>query len=459
MQPLGKRKRLRPVLCTDIPTATTNDSSIVPTTVSEQETTLQPIDVEKSIDIQRNVKQKRKRNKPSPSIAPESLKCMGNFKAVKELIEHLHGAERSVPVLIYGPVGCGKTHLVEECLKLSHLKSLTIDGAAASGVEELMNWIKSVVQNQGVGSVENILFIDDIEGFIHNDETFSLNSKDDSNADTPNSCYKALMNYLTKNYKTSDSPKIITCTDLFSMNMQIFRQLTEYGCRWEECKTQYGTLINSPRAYYALKNGQRLFTPAQISSWKNDLENKCCIKLKDNLFVRPIPQWKRIRCYPPKNEQITTWFEKKGYPSNAIKHAISTANGDIRKFKNSLCMYFHMQNTSFKHLRPMEWDTNLSSLRMTESLLTLQMKHEKWSEDSSLFDSNRRVLYQNLDKFSNNQADEFLAMDSHADVMDSISNTTQTVKESETFMVLPHFRFHLSLQSQKALFLREQLLW
>jgi replication-associated recombination protein RarA len=162
---LLKRKRERPI------TTLNGQLPVIPDrrSVNESET---PKAIPVSCEIQKVARKKSpKYKKVSPSIIPENLKCMGNYKAWNELIEHLHSPNRHVPVILYGPVGCGKTYGVEECLKLSNLKPVTIDGAAPSGVEELMTWIKSVVQNQSIGNNENVLFLDDIEGFIHSEET------------------------------------------------------------------------------------------------------------------------------------------------------------------------------------------------------------------------------------------------------------------------------------------------
>jgi hypothetical protein len=256
------------------------------------------------------------------------------------------------------------------------------------------------------------------------------------------------MNFLIKKCKRTDSPKIITCTDIYAKNLQIFRQLSETGCRWEECKEPYGKVIEHRKLVELLNSGQRIFVPAQATMW-NHLFNgqQSCVKLKDGLWARPMEAWKKIRCYSPKDEQIIAWFEKKGYKKKAINHAIINANGDIRKFKTSIKMFFMFENDKIK---PMVWDNSQTSLKAIGSLVTKQSTPSDWADDSTLFDSNRRVLHQNLDRLSEKQ-DEIQSLDSVSKVCDSLTYTDNSIRENQTFMVPPHFRTHLALQTQLAL--------
>lgn len=378
----------------------------------------------------------------SPNTMPDCLKCMGNFHAWRELLAHLCGPERHIPVILWGPVGCGKSYGISELLKFCGLSPLIIDGVSCDTLDELRRWMRDVIQTNELGNVEKVLFIDDMEGFSHG-----------TTNEEQHTSFDVILQTLKTNVNSKDSPKIITCNDIYARNMQSLRQMSERGCVWKTISEPKGEVINYGRCMKPLEAGQRTFTPAQVTSWGLP-KTEFCVHLSSGKYVQPMHTWKRIRCYSPKDEQIQAWFTKKGYSSSIVKKSLINIQGDIRKFIQNLKQAFVDKDNGKTNTTSMIWDDFHNSLSITNRLLSDKSPSslEQWAGDPTTFDSHRRILYQNLYSIATSSCkDDIAGLEACANVLDTMSYADHSVRIDETFMVLPSHRFHLAHQTRKSL--------
>jgi len=226
---MKQRKRPRSGTIGDAVEDTNNNN------VSEVNKPIQNIELKKQEIIPKPIKRKieilqpaEKKKKTPPSL-PVKLKQLGNTKAWADLIAHLVGDERHKPVLIHGPVGCGKTLGVQDCLKTCDINCSLLDGSAPENPSELDMWISQVRDNSVLEGEGGVLFIDDIESF------------------TPQ-CREIIVKHIKKTSK-SKSPLIITCTDFYAydlkeftllfknlLTIRLFQPNTEVTTKWLQTK-------------------------------------------------------------------------------------------------------------------------------------------------------------------------------------------------------------------------------
>lgn len=149
------------------------------------------------------VPKKIKTNTP-PKITP-ILKSLGNSKAWIDLIQHLTGNEKHKPLLIYGPVGVGKTLGVQDIFKICNLNCTILDGSAPENPSELDMWISQIRDNNVLEGNGSVLFIDDIESFTIQ-------------------CRDVIIKHIQQ-IRRSKSPIVVSCTDFYSYDLKDFTLL------------------------------------------------------------------------------------------------------------------------------------------------------------------------------------------------------------------------------------------
>lgn len=142
------------------------------------------------------------KKRKSPPLITSKLKQFGNAKAWSNLLTHITGDEKHKPVLLYGPVGCGKSLGVQDCLKLCNINCTLLDGSAPESPHELDSWISQVRDNSVLEGEGGVLFIDDIESFT-------------------DQCKDVILKHVKKTNKNK-SPLIITCTNYYSYDLKDF---------------------------------------------------------------------------------------------------------------------------------------------------------------------------------------------------------------------------------------------
>ena len=81
------------------------------------------------------------------------------------MLKHVCGtASKHKPLVVSGPVGCGKTWGVRAVLRAAGYRILELDGADAESTDQLVSWIKRV-RKLKVLQGATAVFLDDFEGF------------------------------------------------------------------------------------------------------------------------------------------------------------------------------------------------------------------------------------------------------------------------------------------------------
>jgi hypothetical protein len=209
---MKQRTRRKSGIIDDACTSETSTSSLLREDVSQvQEESLKIPETKKKISkrvLEGKVSSPPKKKK-SPPLVTNKLKQFGNAKAWADLISHLTGDDKHKPVLIYGPVGCGKSLGVQECLKICNINCTLLDGSAPENPHELDSWISQVRDNSVLEGEGGVLFIDDIESFT-------------------DQCKDVILKHIMKTNK-SKSPLIITCTNYYAYDLKDFLfQLRNY---------------------------------------------------------------------------------------------------------------------------------------------------------------------------------------------------------------------------------------
>ena len=182
---------------------TNNSSSIVEPTCR----IIKNVDTEKKIEPKTLKRVLSKKDSPppkkkSPPLITNKLKQFGNAKAWTDLVSHITGEKKHEPVLLYGPVGCGKSLGVQDCLKLCNINCTLLDGSAPEGPQELDLWISQVRDNSVLEGDGGVLFIDDIESFTE-------------------PCKEIILKHVKKT-RRNKSPLIITCTNYYAYDLKDF---------------------------------------------------------------------------------------------------------------------------------------------------------------------------------------------------------------------------------------------
>tara|TARA_B100001989_G_scaffold253156_1_gene238481 strand:+ start:3305 stop:4726 length:1422 start_codon:yes stop_codon:yes gene_type:complete len=205
--------RTRPksgIIGDDACTSGTSTTLLLKKDVSQNESLKIPQTKKKIIKrvLESNVSSPPKKKK-SPPLVTNKLKQFGNAKAWADLISHLTGDDKHKPILIHGPVGCGKTLGVQECLKICNINCTLLDGSTPENPHELDSWISQVRDNSVLEGEGGVLFIDDIESFTEQ-------------------CKDVILKHIKKTNK-SKSPLVITCTNYYAYELKDFLfQLKNY---------------------------------------------------------------------------------------------------------------------------------------------------------------------------------------------------------------------------------------
>jgi hypothetical protein len=94
---------------------------------------------------------------------------LGNERAAHELYKHLRDSAQ--PLLLHGPVGCGKTHMVEAMVEHMHMRPVVFDGAETDDHQQLTTWIQRARKARNLGGRRSVVVLDDLEGFSERQRT------------------------------------------------------------------------------------------------------------------------------------------------------------------------------------------------------------------------------------------------------------------------------------------------
>jgi hypothetical protein len=101
----------------------------------------------------------------SPPKLPRDLCALGNQKAWTQALRHVTEARtRHTPLVVHGPVGCGKTMGVRSLCAAVGLRVLELDGVEAEDTAQLLNWVTRV-RKMNVMQGATAVFLDDFESF------------------------------------------------------------------------------------------------------------------------------------------------------------------------------------------------------------------------------------------------------------------------------------------------------
>lgn len=99
------------------------------------------------------------------STLPDSLTKLGNKKAWFHVLEHLR-VRRHVPLIVWGPIGCGKSMGCRVLLEHCGFRVLTLDGADGDDNQQLMRWIRQTRQmKHNTDGEQTVVLLDDLESF------------------------------------------------------------------------------------------------------------------------------------------------------------------------------------------------------------------------------------------------------------------------------------------------------
>ena len=100
---------------------------------------------------------------------PQSLEVLGNARAWTEVRDHItRDATSSVPLMIDGPTGCGKTTGVKELLTHLGMRPVFLDAVEADDTHQMCTWIKRARDSNSFDGTRAVIVVDDMEGFTAN---------------------------------------------------------------------------------------------------------------------------------------------------------------------------------------------------------------------------------------------------------------------------------------------------
>lgn len=135
-----------------------------------------------------------------------SMKTLGHEQPWTDIMKRVSNADG--PVLLYGPTGCGKTHLVRTCSYVMDLKLFEVGPAEVDSSSELTSWLSHVCNAKTLLGPRMVL-VDDIEGLEPQVlRTLHANLK-----------------------KHTKSPIIMTCTDPYIKELRSFRDVERIRMR------------------------------------------------------------------------------------------------------------------------------------------------------------------------------------------------------------------------------------
>ena len=148
---------------------------------------------------------------PSPitSVAqtplPDDLRLLGNRKAWEQL-------DFDKPVLIHGPVGCGKTQGVRSYLKHQGLRCVEVDVCDFPNSSDLERLLRSTISKSCEGPWA--LLLDDVEGILQHEGYAKVLAT--WLRDEPSMEYK-------------HAPVILTCNDMYATSLRLIKALVDKG--------------------------------------------------------------------------------------------------------------------------------------------------------------------------------------------------------------------------------------
>jgi hypothetical protein len=156
---------------------------------------------------------------------PRSLTLLGNEKQWTSV--HLHfESSQYVPLVLYGPVGCGKSMGASVYFQWHGRKVVGIDGADASGNEELSKWLHRF--RTTMTNPPTAILIDDFEGFTEDGRKI---------------IQKTLHEQMKKHPKGPFNPIIITCVQprepSISKHLSDFKQVRLFPPGQNVCSTWF----------------------------------------------------------------------------------------------------------------------------------------------------------------------------------------------------------------------------
>jgi len=100
------------------------------------------------------------------AIVPKALLTLGNAKAWKEMHRLLtQSRSHATPIVVHGPVGCGKSWGCRELLGACGFRVLELDGADAESIAQLLSWIQRTRETNHPTHGRTAVLLDDFEGF------------------------------------------------------------------------------------------------------------------------------------------------------------------------------------------------------------------------------------------------------------------------------------------------------
>lgn len=215
-------------------------ASVAPTVVS-------PVDAKPVGETAMKTRKERATAPPPPNprgALPASLKRLGNEKQWNAVHEHFQRT-RDAPLVVWGPVGCGKTRGAKEYFEWHGYKVVEVDGADASGNAELTKWIHRFRESRTQTPIA--LLLDDFEGFTSDGrEIVATVLKEQCPQDPPSSTGSKASNKRKKAYNPLTgvgvpqyNPVVITCNQprepSLSKHLASFRQVRLFAPSFETC--------------------------------------------------------------------------------------------------------------------------------------------------------------------------------------------------------------------------------
>lgn len=100
------------------------------------------------------------------SAVPTELACCGSEKGWANLVAFLSSSSGCRQCVLWGPVGCGKSHGVSLIAKRMGYHIMALDGADGEGPTELVGWVAASRRvKANTEGMANLVVLDDFEGF------------------------------------------------------------------------------------------------------------------------------------------------------------------------------------------------------------------------------------------------------------------------------------------------------
>lgn len=142
---------------------------------------------------------------------PLVLRSAGNLGVWKSVLQHLQ-CKPTVPFIVSGPTGCGKTYGLNVCAKFMLRDVICVDGCFFSSPAEFYTHLIGLQNAQTLLPSKGIILMEDIESL---------------SADYLNVAKKII----SQQRRSSDLSFIMTCTSIWSRAFEKLRTITHFECK------------------------------------------------------------------------------------------------------------------------------------------------------------------------------------------------------------------------------------